>query len=172
MASHYASAIDFTDEKIEEARKAISKIQILLQRLDGFPLGEQKQEYIDFIKEAHDDFVQAMDDDFNTAKALGCMFELVNDMNKYIDTAKRDQKYTDIMTQGKQLILEFSEQLFGLHVQISQPVCTESESQLIEERKNARLNKDFKRADELRNILKEKGIIIEDTKEGQRWRRI
>jgi len=172
LSSHYASPIDYSEEKMDEAHKALQRFDVLFWKtselLSSLPDTVRKSD--DFIDEAKRDFLAAMDDDFNTAKALGVLFELINATNKLIDTGKKDAATLGVVAAAVDTLEHFSSQVFGLFQAEETKELGVEEEELIEGRKQARLSKDFKRSDELRDILKEKGIIVEDTKEGQVWR--
>ena len=183
LTSHYSSPIDFSDEKIQEAHKARQRFAVLAQdaaRLRG-DLGrlEPDEDARAVIDRAQASFIEAMDDDFNTPKALGVLFELVTETHKY----KSRPGGEALVCQAACLIQQLCADIFGMDIG-SRPVRKDVEIQyvvegttikttieeLLRERQAARQNKDFKRSDEIRDLLKEKGIVVEDTPQGQRWR--
>ena len=108
-----------------------------------------------------------MDDDFNTPKALSVVYDFVNECNKTIESN----------TDGKQFMLrdamDFLEEvfeIFGVNF-VKTSELSKVEEKLLSDRIDARKKKDFQRSDELRDLLQEKGVIVEDTKDGQVWRR-
>ncbi len=165
LSTHYSHPVDYTDEKIREARQALERISILQDKLgkslDKKPAGKTPKE----LEDVKEKFIKAMDDDFNTPQALAVIFDLVNIANKNIE----DHDF--ICYSG--LILRELANIFGLSLAKN----TGSEelqvdvNALIEQRNQARKNKDFKRSDEIRKELEDKGIILEDTKDGTTWRR-
>jgi len=185
LSSHYASPIDFSEEKIAEAHKARQRFAVLVQDAARFKEGatdrikphDGARAVIDRAQAA---FIEAMDDDFNTPKALGVLFELVMDAHKY-----KGQPGADYMVcQAVEMIQRLCEDIFGVNVcfrpvskdiklvyNINGPIVQKTIDELIQEREAARRNKDFKRADEIRALLKEQGIIVEDTPQGQQWRK-
>jgi cysteinyl-tRNA synthetase len=94
LFSHYASNIDFSDEKVLEARKALNKFDVLFYRASGL-LKDKNVEPVQagFISKYKHEFIEAMDDDFNTPKALAALFNLINDTNMYIDQNSDDPNY-------------------------------------------------------------------------------
>ena len=148
IQTHYRSAIDFSENSLESAKNS-------LERLNDFMLKTKtgKDNMPDsYLKKIKDDFLNAMDDDFDTPKALAVIFNLVKEAN--------------IKGGGKKvhkLMLEFDEILNIFEKEIKIP----KEIQLLaQEREKARKNKDFKKSDILRDEIKEKGYVIEDSGKG------
>ena len=111
-----------------------------------------------------------MDDDFNTALALGHLFDLVNATNKFIDKEKESKDYLKVIYAAVETIEDLAKNIFGLFLREKDKDLDQEDEKLLEDRKTARLKKDFKRSDELRDLLKSRGIAVEDTKDGQSWR--
>lgn len=172
LSSHYRSPLDFTENKMQEIHKAIQRFDILYWKASEIINKESslKIQEADFIKNNKNKFIEAMDDDFNTALAIGYLFDLINDTNKFIDQQKLDKNYANIIYSAVDTIETLAKDIFGLFREQTEVNLTSEQKDLLEERKVARDNKDFKKSDELRESLKEKGIIVEDTKEGQVWR--
>lgn len=173
LFSHYASAIDFNEEKIQDAKKALDKFDILFWKAYGIIKDKslyQTTKAVDFVEKAKKDFTDAMDDDFNTPKALAVLFDLISDTHKYIDAGKRHDDYEGIIFTAVDALERIAAGMFGLFAKEKEIQLTPELEGLLEERKQARANKDFKRSDELRDLLKQKGIAVEDTKNGQMWR--
>ena len=172
LSSHYASPIDFTEGKLMEARKALERFDILFwkayQMLEGRKsVGALEAE---FITKRRNEFIEAMDDDFNTPKALGCLFDFINDTNKFIDTAPKDGNYLEIVFRAVDIIESLSRNILGLFLKEKDADLTTEQERLLQDRKYARKQKNFKRSDEIREQLKSFGIIVEDAKDGQVWR--
>ncbi len=173
LFSHYSSAIDFNEEKIQDAKKALDKFDILFWK--AYQIIKDKSLYqttkdVDFVQKAKAAFTDAMDDDFNTPKGLAVLFDLISDTHKYIDAGKRHDDYEGIIFTAVDALEGISSGIFGLFAKEKDIKLSAEQEQLLEERKFARVNKNFKRSDELRDLLKEKGIAVEDTKNGQTWR--
>ena len=162
LQTHYSHPVDFSWEKMEEAKKAQDRFCILfdkLNRVKGKGLGVNSD--IDAFKTR---FETAMDDDFNTAEALAVLFDLVTYINKH-------EAY-----QAKDLLLELGKALglFESHKDTTGGADSSKKAEIenfINLRTAARKNKDFKEADKIRKELEEQGIILEDTKDGTTWRR-
>ncbi|MDD5129647.1 MAG: cysteine--tRNA ligase [Candidatus Omnitrophica bacterium] len=165
LSTHYSHPVDYTDEKIQEAKQSLERILILQNKL-VYPL--VKESFGNLPVELGDvkgKFAKAMDDDFNTPRALATIFDLVNIANKNID----DQNFIS----HSWLILQELTSVFGLDLNKKTGFkdLQASVTVLIDQRNDARKRKDFKRSDEIRQELETKGIILEDTKEGTTWRR-
>lgn len=169
---HYSNPLDFTEAKMLEAHKALQRFDILYWKASEIINKKSSLELleVDFIKKNKTKFIEAMDDDFNTALAIGHLFDLINDTNKFIDQQKQDKDYANIIYTAVDTIDELAKDIFGLFKQHLEVDLSPEQKNLLEERKIARENKDFKKSDELRELLKERSIIVEDTKEGQTWR--
>jgi cysteinyl-tRNA synthetase len=175
LQAHYSSPVDFTWEKIEEAKKAVQRLEIFLQKVCQMKMPKKLGKIIgiDFVKEKTDSFIEAMDDDFNTPLALGHLFDLVTETNKFIDSGKNDLDYYDKIDAAAVTLQHLTRKIFGLSLNnFAKDGLSEEEAELILQRQEARKSGDFKRSDEIRTkLLKEYGIIVEDTKDGQDWRR-
>jgi len=171
LFSHYASNIDFSDEKVLEARKALAKFDVLFYRASGL-LKDKNVEPVQagFVSKYKHEFIQAMDDDFNTPKALAALFNLINDTNVYIDKNTDDPNYLGVIYHAVDILENLARNIFGLFLQEKTQELSPELKALLDERIQARELKNFKRSDELRLILKEKGLSVEDGKSGQTWR--
>ena len=172
LSSHYASPIDFTEEKMREMQKALDRFDVLFWKAYQMLEGKKSVEPVEaeFITRHRGEFIEAMDDDFNTPKALGCLFDFIGDTNKFIDTAPKDNNYPGIVCRAVDTIENLSRNILGLFLKEKDADLTAEQELLLQERKYARKQKDFKRSDEIRGRLKGLGIIVEDTKDGQAWR--
>jgi len=176
LSSHYASSIDFTEEKMQEAAKMYQRFDVLFWRAADI-VGKRNapcapRPPADFAERAQNEFTAAMDDDFNTPKALSVLFELANEINKFIDTKQHDADYEDVICQAVDLLHGLAKDIFGLFSRAENCGLSDEQEKLLAERKAARERKDFKRSDELREILRAKGVVVEDGKNGQSWRLI
>jgi cysteinyl-tRNA synthetase len=171
LFSHYASNLDFTEEKVLEARKALGKFDVLFYRASAL-LKDKNLEPVQagFISKYKHEFIEAMDDDFNTPKALAALFNLINDTNVYIDQNSDDPNYLGVIYHAVDILENLARNIFGLFLhEKTQELSPEIQAMLVE-RIEARELKNFKRSDELRVLLKEKGVSVEDGKNGQTWR--
>jgi cysteinyl-tRNA synthetase len=169
LSAHYSHPIDYTAEKIEEAKQALERILILMGKIGKNVTSHKPQATSKKFKEMDEiknKFISAMDDDFNTPQGLATIFELVNITNKNIDDV-------DFISGAKSLLIELSGILgLGLKKGVGVTDLPEGIAALIERRNLARKNGDFKEADKIRQELEDSGIILEDTKGGETtWRR-
>jgi len=182
LSSHYRSPIDFSDRNLQESEKALDKVYATLKRLDqddGIAIGTGDAPAGQFWQA----FSEAMDDDFNTAKGIGILFSLVKETNRLLDKgtatpAAKDGLPTligDLMRMGSILgILQLAWPVYfeartrkGLKEVSLSPETIEK---LIAERNAARNNKDWQRADEIRDELEDAGILLEDKADGTHWK--
>jgi cysteinyl-tRNA synthetase len=198
LSAHYRSPIDFSDQSLEEAQTGLERIYSCLSSLDEIlnasptqgelpvveslsPTGLELQEKVDlFIPR----FVEAMDDDFNTAQALGILFDTVRAANRFLAETKEFPTLAlslvahvrhlfeevggvlGLFTTKPPIWLERSNSFRAGHIDISHAEI----EQLIVERTEARQAKNFKRGDEIRNLLLEKGIQLLDSAQGTSWK--
>ena len=165
LSTHYSHPVDYTEDKIQEAKQALERISILWGKIGATGkkfTGKIPSQLVDIKNK----FIAAMDDDFNTSQGLAAIFELVSITNKNLDNQ-------DFVSAARDMLLELRE-LFGLSISASVEVETlafrahlHNVEALIEEREEARRKKDFKRSDELRKEIEDLGFIIEDTKDGK-----
>lgn len=172
LSSHYASPIDFTEGKLQDAHKALDRFDILFWRVYQMLSDHRGVEPVEaeFITKHRSGFIEAMDDDFNTPKAMACLFNFLNDTNKFIDTASKDNNYLGVIFRAVDTIENLSRHVLGLFLKEKDSDLTQEQKSFLQSRIDARRQKDFKRSDEIRDQLKMLGIIVEDTKDGQVWR--
>jgi len=164
LSSHYASNIDFSEEKMEDARKNCKTVARVIERLKKESSSEESSRP-GAIDEYKEEFLKHMDDDFNTPGALAVLFDAIHKCHQELDEGR-------VSGLGSALsIINEMVNIFGL-VFIEEEGLTEEEEKLISDRVDARKNKDFKLSDEIRDMLQEKGIMVKDTKDGQQWERI
>jgi len=167
LSAHYSHPIDYMDGKIQEAKEALERIVIFMDKIDkDVRLVSHEHKKIKAIEDIRCRFEEAMDDDFNTPRALACIFELVNTANKNIE----DKSFICIARVViKDLLL-----LFGIAPEIKRELDTISDSEIKErilQRDRARQDRDYALSDRIRKELEKKGVILEDTKDGTTWRR-
>ena len=167
ISSQYRSPINYSVEIIEQAKNSLDRLYTCRDNID-FALKNAPEggEVPEFIAERKAEFITAMEDDLNTADALAAVFVLVRDINTAV--ANKAGKVT------LEACADMFDQLTGVlglvYYRNTADLDSEIEA-LIEERTLARKNKDYKRADEIRDQLKAMGIILEDTPQGVKWSR-
>ena len=173
LSAHYRSPLNFSADLMEAAKSGLTRILTCAEKLADLLKGKEDSALTDaetaLLTEAADytkRFEDAMDDDINTADAISVIFELV----KFINTnANADSSKEFILELQKQLVLLTD--ICGLILEKKEEILDEEIENLIAERQAARKEKNFKRADEIRDELLNKGIILEDTREGVKWKR-
>ncbi len=165
LSAHYRSNIDFSDERLEEAAKRFEALSALVRQIRREDLKSQEVSNEDYWQT---DFFAAMDDDFNTPRALGVIADLIHHCWKTLEARSGDQDSTLASALG---FLEKSADIFGLVFPEDNPLTPE-EQKLLDERAEARRQKDFGLSDKLRQQLKDIGILVQDTPQGQKWQRM
>ncbi|MDP8213007.1 MAG: cysteine--tRNA ligase [Candidatus Zapsychrus exili] len=166
LSSHYASSVDFSDDKMIEMKKVYEKISILLDKLKAVKYSSCDTS--EYAKQRLEEFEESMDDDFNTPKAMSVLFDVIHQCNKELE--KESEESLCCLKKLIETILD----VFGLKSfkRSDEEVVSKELEELLNDRIEARKNKDFKRSDEIRDELKKQGIIVEDGKGGQTWRRL
>ena len=172
LSAHYRSPINFSRDQIEAANASLNRLytarnSILFQINNGEdrPMNETENAFIERLKQYEKRFDDAMDDDMNTADALGAVFELVKDANvTIVQGVSRDAAKAALKS------LEAICDVLGILSKKEESLPPEI-SALVEERAEARKNKDWARSDELRDLIIKAGYILEDTKQGQKVRK-
>jgi cysteinyl-tRNA synthetase len=171
LSAHYRSPVNFSRELMEQSKTALERIYNARHNL-VFLLANQKETPVtsemdpQAFQEYRVKFREAMDDDLNTAGALGVIFDMVREINTRFDASTPAAHLSQALD-----ILDELTQVLGL-IKKDIDLLDEDVERLIEERQQARKNKDFKRSDDIRDLLKEQGILLEDTREGVKWKRI
>ncbi|OPY62567.1 MAG: Cysteine--tRNA ligase [Syntrophorhabdaceae bacterium PtaU1.Bin034] len=182
LSAHYRNPVDYTEKSIENADNALQRLYATLERISevqGLEASSpESNEELDALEKK---FYTAMDDDFNTALALSSIFDLATVINRMIDEGVG--KSLPFILRGKQLLLSLAN-LLGL---LTHDVAAFNKAQAdrhlakvgfdeaqiedaIKSRADARASKDYRRADDIRNMLLEKGITLLDTAQGTKWR--
>ena len=173
LNAHYRSPLNFSAELMEASKNALDRIITCVEQLkhllETAPKTEMteieqkfKEEVQGFVKK----YEEAMEDDFNTADAIAAIFELV----KFANTKADGESTEAFVTYLLDTIVHLSD-VMGLLVNKEAEVLDEDIERLIAERQAARKEKNFKRADEIRDELAAMGIILKDTREGVQWKR-
>jgi len=173
LSAHYRNPINFSRELIAQAERGLERLYngknnllYLMDKTKDRELTDEEikiKEQIDIFKS---NFKDSLDDDLNTADAIASLFEIVKVSNSNFN----EQTSKNLISYTYDILIELSGVLAILSKE--EELLDEEIVELIEKRSQARANKDYKLADEIRDELKEKGIIIEDTKEGVKWKRI
>ncbi|OEF97959.1 cysteine--tRNA ligase [Desulfuribacillus alkaliarsenatis] len=172
ISAHYRSPINFSEELVQYAANGLERIKTTYSNIEhrlttSVDLDNDIEEFEVQLAKHIKDFEQSMDDDFNTAEALAAVFEIVRDANVYMRAEVTDAR---ILKRYKETL----ETLMAvLRIELQQATAMEADIEaLIQERQQARKNKNFQRADEIRDQLLEQGIVLEDTPQGVRWKKV
>lgn len=167
MSAHYRQQINFTFEGLEAARKTLERLTNFVNRLletNGKPAGDKINQLNEGVQKG---FEAAMDDDLNVSVALAHLFDFVRDVNNLLDNGEVSKE------EGKGIcdLMSKFDKVLGVIGQVKEKEKLSKEAEeLINRREDARKNKDWKTADQIRDQLKTMGIVIEDTAQGIRWR--
>jgi cysteinyl-tRNA synthetase len=165
---HYRKQLNFTFDSLKQAQNSLERLAEFSLRLESEKLPSGKNDELStLIVEAKKDFEKAMDDDLNTSAALGAIFTLVRKSNISLsDGLLKEENKSEIIN-----FLDSINTVFYIISEKESEILEPEIKHLIELRNEARQGKDFKKADEIREELLEKGITLQDTKDGVRWRR-
>ena len=173
LSAHYRSQLNFSAELMEASKNALeriitaeSRLKDLLKNAKTEEVTEEESALLDQAREFTVKFDEAMDDDVNTADAISAVFELV----KFANTNADENSSKDFAAGLKKQLEELCD-ILGLIIDKKEEMLDREIEDLIAERQAARKSKNFARADEIRGELLEKGIILEDTREGVKWKR-
>ena len=172
LSSHYRSPINYSEDNLIEARQGLERFYFALQNFaEVAPTSLAELEGSTYYQR----FVTAMDDDFNSREAFSAMYDLVRELNT---VAREDQSKAQTMAGELKalggilgVLQENPEVFLKGSAQDSDGLSDADIDTLIAEREAAKLNKNYARADEVREALKAQGIVLEDSREGTRWRR-
>lgn len=168
LQTHYRSPINFTDSLITQSQNSLKRIHDFTMSLErGGEEGVLSDTVKEYVREARNKFISSMDDDFETPGALAALYELIKKINIYRNETPLTQPDLKVLYDFLREIDTVFAVLFSDKKDIEEEV-----KELISEREEARGNKDFSRADEIRKLLEEKGISVEDTPDGPIWKRI
>ncbi|MBD5639862.1 cysteine--tRNA ligase [Clostridium botulinum] len=174
LSGHYRTQINFSMELLDSTKAAldrlynsINNLENLLDEVKNEELRDEELEYKNELQKYKEKYKEKMDDDFNTADAISVIFDLIRDVNTNvtIESSKELVKYT------LDLIRELGNPL-GILQESTKASLEEEIEKFIEERQKARKEKNWALADKIRDNLKERGIVLEDTPHGVRWKQI
>ena len=173
LNAHYRSPLNFSADLMESSKNALERILTAVENLkyvaehtDVQEMTEEEVLKLEETKKFEENFDDSMDDDFNTADAIAAVFDLVKFANTNVAEGS-SKAFADALREKIQSLCD----ILGIITEKKEELLDADIEQLIEERQAARKAKNFARADEIRNELLEKGIVLEDTREGVKWKR-
>lgn len=173
LSAHYRNPINFSREMLEQAKNGLTRLynakrdlEHIAENADREDMNKEEREKAEELEGYRKRFNEAMEDDLNTADALSVIFELVRDINAYI----KQGTSAGFAKWALGFLMEFADVLGLLSKQ--QGRLDQEIEDLVAERERARKRKDWALADKIRDDLKERGIIIEDTPQGVKWKRV
>jgi cysteinyl-tRNA synthetase len=171
LSVHYRHPINYSVDLLESTKNAFDRLQTSYTNLQhrsksSSELTDDNEKWLGIISEQRNLFTEAMDDDFNTANAISVLFELSRQANYYLQEKNTSQEVILAFTSAFDELGAILGLKFG-----SQDLLDAEIEELIEQRIQARKDRNFKLSDEIRDKLKEMNIILEDTPQGTRWKR-
>ncbi len=171
LSAHYRSPLNFSADLMEAAKNGLERIVTCADKLNSYLTNENTftDEETQLLEEAskyNDRYNEAMDDDFNTADAISVIFELV----KFINTNTNENSSKEFVEALLKQLTTLAD-ICGLILERKEEILDQEIEDMIAARQAARKEKNFKLADEIRDTLLQKGIILEDTREGVKWKR-
>lgn len=172
LSVHYRNPINFAQDLVEAAKSGLDRIRTSYTNVEhrltsSASLGDNSEQWLEKISQIKVDFENAMNDDFNTANAVSALFELSHIANVYLNEANTDKE----VLQAILTMFDTIGNVLGIHIKVEAGLLDEEIEALIEERNQARKNRDFARSDEIRDQLLGMDIVLEDTRQGTRWKR-
>ena len=172
LSVHYRNPINFTAELLAGAKNSFERIKTTYTNLEhrkgtSLNLVTEDPDWLEKVTTFRDQFEKEMDDDFNTANAISVLFDLSKTANLYLESK---QTSTKVIESFQDTITSFLS-ILGIEIDKESELLDEEIDALIKEREEARENRDYDRADEIRDQLSKMNIILEDTAQGIRWKR-
>lgn len=174
LSAHYRQQLNFSEDLLESAKasveriyNAIGNLENLIDEVSREEMNEEEKAYLESLNKYKEKYIEKMDDDFNTADAITAIFDLIKDTNTNItiDSSK------ELAQKALELIRELGAPL-GMFQKSTKGNLEEEIEVLIAKRQQARKDRDFTLADKIRDELKDRGIVLEDTPQGVRWKMI
>ncbi len=171
LTAHYRTPINFSDELLTGAQAGLDRLKNAVANLEHrlaetVDLGESS-EWLEKVEGFRQRFIEEMDDDFNSANGISVLFDLAKEANVY---TREEQTSKQVIEAFLDLFTEVS-LVLGVSFKNEKELLDADIDALIEERNAARKARNFARADEIRGLLKEQNILLEDTPQGVRWKR-
>ena len=182
LSTHYRSPLDFADERMDEAKRGLERLKVAQENLNQMLLlpgagpSEAGEELLVVANGLRQDFIAAMDDDFNTALAISYIFSLAKEINVYQAAVANDGQQPD----GKALagvaeVFAFMSEIIGILDEVEAVAADDGKlselmAVVIDLRQQARASKNYAQADQIRDGLAAAGIVLEDGAQGVKWK--
>jgi cysteinyl-tRNA synthetase len=175
LNAHYRSPLNFSRDLMVAAENSLTRIITSIEQLDYLlksdelknnELSNEENTLLEEVASLENKFDTAMDDDFNTSDAIAVIFELVRLANVNCNIAS-SRKFIEAIREKIASLCH----ILGIQTEKKEEILPEEIEKLIEDRQAARKNRDFAKADQIRDMLLDRGIVLEDTREGVRWKR-
>ncbi len=166
IATYYRQQLNFTFEGLDGARNALQRLYDFIDRLKDVKSQKSHPEVAEILQEAQKGFEEAMDDDLNVSAALGKIFDLVKEINKFID----EGDFSSQDAEKTSALIDRFDSVLGI-LKREEITLDEKVVELIQKRNQARKDKKWEEADKIRKKIEVLGIILEDTSEGTKWKK-
>jgi len=166
LATHYRQQLNFTFDGLEASKNALQRLYDFVDNLKTVKGDKDHPQVKEILAKAKQGFEDALDDDLNVSEALGVIFNLVKDVNRLVDEKKISKSDAEKVLD----MMHSFDSVLGI-LKREELVLDEEVKKLIEKRSKAREEEKFKLADQIRKDLEAKGIILEDTPQGTKWKR-
>ncbi len=173
LSVHYRNPINFSQELLESAKSGLERIRTAYENLSyrkesSTGLTDSNENWFKIIEEIQEQFIVEMDDDINTANAISVLFDLAKQANIYL----RENQTSPEVIHAFMKQFENLAGVLGIILQKEKELLDEEIEELLQKRIDARKNRDFALADQIRDQLKDMNIVLEDTPQGTRWKRM
>lgn len=178
LSAHYRKPMNFSDTELNQAKIALERIENSLIRVHEIsentinPQGSSGEDLKKSLQETEEKFIEAMDEDFNTAQAIGVLFELVRELNKTLDASYNQTAY-EILKETAAYLYHILYDILGIAIEVETKVenlTVDLVEFILELRREARAAKNWDLSDRIRDRLSEMGIQIKDGKDSTTWR--